>query len=387
MSGARNLQLESLRGLAAVSVFVFHASNRIGDLFGVPYRLLGHLDLGVRVFFLLSVYLIYRPFVRSHIRYGTGKPTGEYAWKSCWRIYPSYWLALVFAIAIGRAELSGISGVLKHGLLLQTYFRDRDGAGVQVAWTLVVEILLYMFLPVFAAVVRRIGRILGRGRAELFAAGTFILAALVCLGPYVERIGIFRGPGIARVFESAAIPGSLGMMLAVIESVELSAITRQRIVRIASPIGRWWAAAGLVLALLAGVIANGFETPNRAATGWQWINVQWGHGLVALLLVTPLVLAPDAGGRLRRLLAKPGLVMLGTVSYSLYLWHLPVLTFTKSLGLNDSLGSAIPAAVGAFVASVGVAWLGQRYVEAPCLRVAARWRVRPKEPKSLQPSL
>lgn len=108
-AAGRNAPLDAVRGLAAVSVFIFHTSNRVGETYGTPYRFLGHLDVGVRVVFILSGYFIYKPFVRSHLSSGRGLALGEYAWKRFWRIYPAYWLALGFAVAVGYADIEGFA--------------------------------------------------------------------------------------------------------------------------------------------------------------------------------------------------------------------------------------------------------------------------------------
>ncbi len=380
MSSGRNVQVDSVRGLAAISVFVFHATNRIEGLYGAPYHFLGHLNLGVRVFFLLSGYFIYRPFVQSHLRYGTGLAIGQYAWKRFWRIYPTYWLALAFAVAVGHTGVEGVSGVLKHGLLVQTYFRDRDGVGIGASWTLVVEVLLYLLIPLFALIVRGLGRVIVRSRAELFAVSFIGLAAAACLAPYSYDTGIFSSPGLPRVLGSAAFPVAIGMMLAVVESIDLRHNLRARITRVASPIGRWWLGAVLVLLLLVFFLADSFANPDRPTKGFEWFNLQWGHSAIAMLLVAPLVLAPDAGGRMRAFLCRRSLVMVGTISFSFYLWHIRVLKVISDLGWFDSLGSAIPAALVAFGVSIGLASLSQRYVEATCAKVAARWPMRVAEP-------
>lgn len=372
---SRNAPLDSVRGLAAVGVFVFHASNRIGETYGAPYRLLGHLDVGVRVFFVLSGYFIYKPFVRAHLRDGRGLALGEYAWKRFWRIYPAYWLALGFAVLVGYATIEGVAGIWKHGLLVQDFFEDESGTGLRESWTLVVEVTLYVLVPVFALGVRLLGRLVGRVAAELVATVGVVLGGLACLPAYVDARGWFADAGLGRVLEPAILAAGSGMVLAVLDSVAWSEPVQRRITALTAPAARWWLAAGGVFALLVGVLANDFTSPDlHNARSEGWIHYQWGHALIAVLLVAPLILAPGAGGRLRTTLSRPAIVLLGVVSFSFYLWHIRVLTFVlREGGFDHGLPVAVPIALVALGASLGIGWFGQRYVEQPCARVAARW--------------
>jgi peptidoglycan/LPS O-acetylase OafA/YrhL len=371
-SGSRNAPLDAVRGLAAVGVFVFHTSNRVGETYGTPYRFLGHLDVGVRVFFVLSGYLIYGPFVRAHLRHGGGLPIGEYIWKRFWRIYPAYWLALGCAVAIGYADVEGVAGVFKHGLLVQNYFEDRGGDGIRESWTLVVEVTLYVLVPVFAVFVRLLGRSIGRARAELLGVGGLLIGGFFCLRPYVDQRGVFDRAGLGRVLEPAILAAAGGMLLAVIDSIEWSSSTRDRLTRVGAPAVRWWLAAAGLFGALVLWLADDFTTPSRTGHDPDWFNYQWGHALIATLLVAPLVLAPNAGGRLRAFLSRRAVVLLGVVSFSFYLWHIRVLTFVLRRGWLDSLPSAIVAGTAGLAAALAIGWIGQRYVEQPAARIAAR---------------
>jgi len=378
--GGRNAPLDSVRGLAAASVFVFHTSNRIGETHGTPYRLLGHLDIGVRIFFILSGYLIYRPFVRAHLQRGSGVALGEYAWRRFWRIYPAYWVALAFAWAVGYIEIIGFEGTWKHGLLLRRYFdpENMGGEGMRESWTLVVEVTLYLCIPIFALAVRLLGRALRGPRGPVFAEFAAVLGVLTLaffwLRPFVRAEGAFAHAGLGRVLEPALLATAAGMLLAVIEAVDLPPGTRERIVRLATPTARWWIAAGVVFAALVFWLADDFTTPsNRTAIESDWYNYQWGHSLIATLLVAPLVLAPGAGGALRRFLSRRELVLLGVVSFSLYLWHIRVLTFFANRGWLDLGWFTLVTATVAFAIACGAGWLGQRWIEQPCARIASRW--------------
>jgi peptidoglycan/LPS O-acetylase OafA/YrhL len=88
---------------------------------------------------------------------------------------------------------------------------------------------------------------------------------------------------------------------------------------------------------------------------------------VAALL---LILHADRGddSAVNRLLRFRLLCWLGLVSYSLYLWHQPILQATQGL-----LGTGVWVKTGSLTAAVGAAWLTWSLVERPSLRAKARW--------------
>src|SRR4051812_10841150 len=93
---ARFPLFDSLRAIAALSVLGFHAAFAAGvynsDSPLRPFTL--RLDVGVSVFFLISGFLLYRPFVKARMAGVKPPATGPYAWRRFLRIVPAYWVAL-----------------------------------------------------------------------------------------------------------------------------------------------------------------------------------------------------------------------------------------------------------------------------------------------------
>src|SRR6478736_6725938 len=102
----RNRQLEGLRAVAALLVLITHVSlNAMGN--DGPFGgLLARLDVGVAVFFVLSGYLLYRPFVRALLRDEPLPSVRRYFRHRFLRIVPLYWVVVVasflFAPALGN---------------------------------------------------------------------------------------------------------------------------------------------------------------------------------------------------------------------------------------------------------------------------------------------
>src|SRR4051794_40093700 len=100
MDRSRSAPLDGLRGLAALSVLVYHvALATVGA--GAVAGAAGALHFGVPVFFVLSGLLLYLPFVRARMD-GRPRPSlRRYAVRRLARIVPAYWAALLGLNALG----------------------------------------------------------------------------------------------------------------------------------------------------------------------------------------------------------------------------------------------------------------------------------------------
>jgi peptidoglycan/LPS O-acetylase OafA/YrhL len=93
--------VEGVRAVAAVSVLVFHcwrftaAGASRADLGLVERLVLPHLTLGVTLFFSLSGFLLYRPFVTAAMSGSPFPKVGSYFRNRALRILPAYWVILL----------------------------------------------------------------------------------------------------------------------------------------------------------------------------------------------------------------------------------------------------------------------------------------------------
>ena len=146
----RVVHFDSLRGIAALWVVLFHCGteswiNWAPGLGGYT----AHLNVGVTLFFLLSGYLLYRPFVTAALAGSPGPSLRRYFRHRAFRILPAYWVALTLL-----GLWPGLNGVftqdwwLYYGLL-QSYWGSFYG-GIGPAWSLSVEATFYLLLPAVA---------------------------------------------------------------------------------------------------------------------------------------------------------------------------------------------------------------------------------------------
>ena len=328
---------DSLRAIAALAVLVFHVCALTGALEKEPFGdVLAMLSRGLILFFVISGFLLYRPYVAAR---ATGRPrpgAARYARRRVLRIVPAYWTALT-VLAVFPGVVGAFSGDWwRYYLFLQAYSEDTFGGGIPVAWTLCVEVAFYVSLPLWAIAVGRVR--LGSG-PRAWLRGELAALALVAAGGIAVQLAGARQ--IVSMPVSQSLLGqstwfALGMALAVAsvaaERGEPQSWARRAVVE--RPGLCWLGAAaslvGLALVLHPGGllgIAAALETEQSVAKTLTGIALT---GTLSALLVLPAVFGERTGGFPRRLLGAAPLAWMGLISYGIYLWHL---TLTQVLAL------------------------------------------------------
>jgi peptidoglycan/LPS O-acetylase OafA/YrhL len=130
----------------------------------VSRHIFPYLPAGVTLFFSLSGFLLYRPMAESIIE-GRPRPSlGAYLRNRGLRILPAYWLILLVlglglgagvirlsSTQMGLGSLAGDPSLLvKNVFLAQNYFPASLTTGIPPAWSLAVEVVFYLTLPLLA---------------------------------------------------------------------------------------------------------------------------------------------------------------------------------------------------------------------------------------------
>jgi peptidoglycan/LPS O-acetylase OafA/YrhL len=356
--------VEGMRGVAALSVLsghtLFLGNAFSGRLQGIAFWLA---IAGVGVFFSISGFLLYRPFVAAR---NSGRSVVEaapsYLWRRAVRIFPAYWVALTFlAIWPGLIAVFSSQWWAYYGLL-QIYSSAWTIGGITPAWTLSVEVSFYLLLPVLAVVLARRGARPDRPKGLRWEVGVLGGLALLSCSAYWWT-GTHAGTG----FLEATLVGTFswfwwGMLLAVIQVAHPPAISRLARI-LAQPLVCWPLAVAVFALLPSNFFAHlGFSDLLRMSCCWACI------GLIGGLLVAPAALG-DSKRLVRALLANRVLVYAGTISYGIYLYHYPILNWALSTHLAQT--AARPAATGGLitlalaVALGSASWFG---VERPLMR-------------------
>src|SRR4051812_2508692 len=145
--------VDSLRGIAALGVVMFHTSYFLHARDTVLGRPLAHLDSGVAIFFALTGFLLYRPFVAASLGRAPRVPVRLFYWRRALRIAPGYWVALLVLaplIASSPWRFAPPYG-LPNAAFAQIYYSSWVGSGTTTAWSICIEVVFYLLLPLYAA--------------------------------------------------------------------------------------------------------------------------------------------------------------------------------------------------------------------------------------------
>jgi peptidoglycan/LPS O-acetylase OafA/YrhL len=378
--------IEGLRAAAAAAVTVQHvwilASGRVGAD-SVADVIFLNLALGVTLFFALSGFLLYRPFAAAIARGEPLPEVGSYLRNRALRILPAYW-AILFVTAFllqtaGTREAGGVISfgamtdpveVIKAGLLIQDYSPNSVVIGIGAAWSLAVEVVFYLLLPLLVLAVAGLARDQRQRarRVALLLAPPLLLLLVGLAGKYVAGVVLPATPAegytndwhsvVERSFLAQADLFSFGMAAAVLHTEVVDGRVR---------LPRGWRAGALGLALA--IFIPCAITLNSGQLSYLPQNTA-----VALCAALLLAVVAFPGERRRAPWLQRGLewrfvVSAGLISYSVFLWNEPVLRWLADAGaMRDGwIGLAWNLAVTAVVVGA-LSVLSYRFVELPALR-------------------
>ena len=362
--------LEGLRGLAAVGVLVTHVGFVSGAVGGrVLPGLLSRLDFGVCLFFVLSGFLLYRPWLR-------GRPDGSppdlraYAVHRAARLVPAWLLVMVGTwLVVPQTREAAARTWVAYLTLTQIYRRGEPIGPLNQLWSLSTEIAFYVALPLLAAAIAVVSRRHRRPRAQLVALGVLAVLAwgfrvAVTQGLVADRIALQWLPAHLDWFAA-------GMALAVVSSRPGDAWTTAiaRLLRVAATplrvaaVGLFW----LCTTAVAGPLDLAPPTTS------QDLVRHVAYALMAVAVVGPICV--DPGDPVARVLSGSTLRRLGTISYGIFLWHLPLLYAVRSAVGLRIFGGGFWISLGlTTAASVAVASISWAILERPVLQLAHQYR-------------
>jgi len=325
--------LDGLRAAAIALVVLTHAAGTRDIPIHSNYLDVG--DFGVRIFFVISGYLITTLLIAEHTRTGWISLPRFYL-RRTFRIFPAFYVylaALAAGWALGWLELH--RGDLVHAATYTSNYQHDRSWEVGHLWSLAVEEQFYLLWPALLVAV-------GRPRAP------WIAAAVIVLGPVV-RIACWHllptgRAGIGESFHTVADVIAVGCLLAFVRPTLHAWPAYLRLQR--SP---------LFLVAPAIAIAANYT---RSHMTISYLAGETAMNLGIALCVDWAITHPD--GVVGAILNARPVVYLGTLSYSLYLWQQPFL---------DRYSTAWVCAFPQNLGLAGVTALASYYlVERPLLR-------------------
>ncbi|MCX7620759.1 MAG: acyltransferase, partial [Acidimicrobiales bacterium] len=393
--------LDAYRGIGMTMVLLNHAAYSTGFVFRSDLGpFIARLDLSVPMFFVLSGFLLYRPFAAAALAGTPMPPAHRFYRRRALRILPAYWVALFGIAALFGLQISGALSWVANVLLLPavgvpakvcTGDRCRVAYGITQAWSIGVEAIYYLLLPAFAFGVARLVvkrsadarlRTLLISTGVLYTVGTSFRVFVVTAEPTWATESLLWLPMYLDLF-------AVGMALG---SLSAATSAGHRLPRAFD----WLSAHPAICWALAGAIYLFMTRLSPPAepfglNGAEYLPRQFSYGLASALWLLPAMFGDQTQGRLRRVLASKPLTYLGAISLSFYLWHLALIEQAKrwtvpdyqervALAANpppDNELAALATFVGdywkvaliAWVLSFAIAAVLHRVVESPFLRL------------------
>ncbi len=367
--------LEGLRAIAALGVLVTHVAFQTGaTAWPVLGRGLGRLDMAVAVFFALSGALLWRPRAEAARGLGREPKLRVYLRSRVVRILPVYWVVVVAVLVLLPEAGAGWKLWLSNLTLTQVFTPYGLTGGLTQMWSLSVEMVFYLLLPLFAVGLARL--------RTSWRVPVLLIAAVASLCWAYLPIDTPDG-----VHTDTWMPGYLSWFVAgmlVAEAAAAAAVIAARGAGAVSGPERWVLAAGRRRWSMAALATIAFVASSTDLAGpeglirpepWQFSAKIALGALIGFGLVAPLVLRTDR----HLLLDHPATLALGRWSYSIFLWHLLVLGAVFPIfGIPAFSGRFLIVLVATAAISIVVAAASYALIEEPVRRRFARPRPRPR---------
>jgi len=327
--------IDGLRALAVMSVIIFHLKP----------TLLPSGFIGVDIFFVISGFLITKILLRE-------LQTNQFSFSKFYirrirRIFPALFVMLFFSFIIaililGTRDLLWFCKTLKYStaqisnFLFQEkveYFDTKyKNTPLLHTWSLGVEEQFYLFFPLILYFIVKFKK----QQNFIFYIMIFLSLISLILSQYLlithPKIAFFSLP--SRFWELG-----IGAILA-FEKIKISSKKINESVGI----------IGLAMIIISFFIIDKNNFPAI-------------YALPACLGAALIILSDPKNTITEKLLSNKILVFIGIISYSLYLWHYPLITFYKEFAEIDELNSK--AVILIFFISLIISYLSYKYVETP----------------------
>jgi peptidoglycan/LPS O-acetylase OafA/YrhL len=355
----RVASLTGVRAVAAILVVLTHAAYTTGrypqGYVGLVYS---RMEIGVPIFFALSGFLLFRPWVRAVALDRPAPSVRRYAWHRVRRIMPAYVVTVLLAYLVYHFRTGGPNpghtwmGLFRNLTLTQLYTDNYVYSylhqGLTQMWSLAVEVSFYAVLPALA----------------------YVLLVLLCRGEWRPRVlltalaalGLITPLWQLLVHDSHWLPDGAtlwlptyllwflgGMALAVLQTMGV----------------RCYGFVAVPLALICYFIASTpiAGEPTTSPRGlFEAITKSVFYAVIAALVLAPPALG-DQRGWYNRFLASRPMVWLGEISYEIFLVHLVLMEIAMVEVLHKPVytGSMAGLFVVTMAMTIPVAWLLHRF--------------------------
>lgn len=356
-------QLEGMRALAAIGVLTTHVAFQTSAV-DIPVLgpVLGRLDLAVALFFGLSGFLLWRPWVDAAHRGAGHPPIRRYLRHRVVRIWPAYVVVVALVLLLlPEAQGADLDVWLANLTLTQVFVPLTLTAGLTQMWSLSVEIAFYALLPLIGLALLQL-----RGRRVGARIPVLLMLGALSLGWAWVGTSLPVADGVeTKNWVFGHLPWFVaGLILAEVAGVLDTGAARGRWMSLAM---RLSANRSLMLGLL--VVAYGLACTRLAGpTGLGDVtNIEFATkmvlgGLCGYALLAPLVC--NAGPF--RFLTSRVMLALGRWSYGIFIWHIAILAVVFPLfGIVPFNGNTVLVWVITLGLTVGISAASYAFIEEP----------------------
>jgi peptidoglycan/LPS O-acetylase OafA/YrhL len=328
--------LDGIRAFSILFVVLAHLPGTKGlEVSAGAARSLNLGSLGVRIFFVISGFLITTLLLAEHRKYGTISLSRFY-FRRAFRIFPAFY---VFIACILVAEALGWVSLREHDLLhaatYTTNYHHNRAWELGHLWSLAVEEQFYLLWPALFLLFGTRGAI-------------GVAAAYMCIAPLVRVVTWKLVPadieGIGESFQTVADSIATGCVLAALRPW----MTQQPI------LARMQSSRLVPAALLVLIFAVYYV---RGSIRFSYVVGETMLNVFIALFIDWCLRNPMS--RLGRLLDWAPIAFVGTLSYSLYLWQQPFVNRH-----SNALVTSFPLNL---ICAFGCALASYYLVEKPCL--------------------
>ncbi|GAA4759090.1 acyltransferase [Nocardioides endophyticus] len=362
--------LNAVRAIGAIMVVLTHAAFNTGQINqGWVGAALARLDFGVTLFFVLSGFLLSRPWFLTVALDRPAPSSRHYLWKRALRILPLYWVVVVIALTLDPAnDGAGWQVWLTNLTFTQLYVPELLPSSLTQMWSLCTEVAFYLVLPLLCWWLtwqpRGVGHVLDAGSvlrrcAVLFVAGVAWQATVAQIpgseGHYAQWL-----PGYLPWF-------LVGVWFAAV-SARLAVEPGDHVLeRLGRDLPGCWILATAVFAIACSPIAG----PRQLLIpgGWEAGSKVVLYAVAGAFYVLPLVFGPEREGWVRTQLSGPVLYWLGDISYGIFAIHMLVLNAVFAvLDIDIFTGRYLTVATATLTVTIVLASVSFYLFERPILR-------------------
>jgi peptidoglycan/LPS O-acetylase OafA/YrhL len=358
-AGKRHVGLDLLRVFAVLLVLGRHMWLPSASWPAGPRAALGlwHAGgwVGVDLFFVLSGFLVSGLLFAEFRIHGRISPLRFYA-RRAWKIYPAYFVMLAATSVVVMVQGGEVFNMRLAAEAL--FFQNYTPGLWNHTWSLAVEEHFYLVLPLVLLLVLPF-----RARTPS-SRSIVLLGAVVAVGEIALRVATaLNWDEFSPLRHLSPTHLRLDSLFFGVTLSYAYHFHNERFVRLLRP-WRWALVAGGLLLLAPAFLFNLDRSPLLYTVGFSVLYVGSGMLMVGALL---------CDGRRSRVVRS--IAVAGPYSYSIYLWHMPVLAVVLPW-IDGVVGRPLPYLVSfaLFMAgSLSVGVVMSKLVEVPALRLRDRW--------------